>query len=263
MTTGTTGTVARTADGVGATKARRRRSALDHATAQRLAATEYGRWVDVAATITPEQWQQPTDCTGWDVRSMVAHVVGMTEMWASIRELVHQLRTVGDGGIDVLTGLQVSERADAGRDELVARLRTAGPRACRLRHRAFRLAGRQLLRPAQEMPMGAGVEWWSLGYLLDTILTRDPWMHRIDLARATGVPMTVTADHDGVIVADVVQEWATRHGRPFRLRLTGPAGGSWHEGAGGAEVELDALEFCRSISGRDPQPGLLSTSTPF
>ena len=29
-------------------------------------------------------------------------------------------------------------------------------------------------------------ETWSLGYLTDVILTRDPWMHRLDLARATG-----------------------------------------------------------------------------
>jgi hypothetical protein len=28
-------------------------------------------------------------------------------------------------------------------------------------------------------------ESWSIGYLIDVILTRDPWMHRIDLTRAT------------------------------------------------------------------------------
>ena len=58
-------------------------------------------------------------------------------------------------------------------------------------------------------------ETWSLGYLTDVILTRDPWMHRLDLARATGQAPTLTADHDGVIVADVVLEWARRHGQPL------------------------------------------------
>jgi hypothetical protein len=43
---------------------------------------------------------------------------------------------------------------------------------------------------------------WSLGYVTDVILTRDPWMHRLDLARATGQDPVLTADHDGVIVAD-------------------------------------------------------------
>jgi hypothetical protein len=32
-------------------------------------------------------------------------------------------------------------------------------------------------------------------------LTRDPWMHRLDLARATGHAPVLTADHGGVIVA--------------------------------------------------------------
>jgi len=45
------------------------------------------------------------------------------------------------------------------------------------------------------------------------ILTRDPWMHRLDLAPATDMPLHLTADHDGVIVADVVAEWADRHGK--------------------------------------------------
>ena len=107
-----------------------------------------------------------------------------------------------------------------------------------------------------------------LGYLTDVILTRDPWMHRLDLARATGQDPVHTADHDGVIVADVVAEWARRHGRPYRLELTGPAGGSWSFGTGGEEIVMDAADFCRVLSGR-PGPdggqpwGLLTTQVPF
>jgi len=105
-------------------------------------------------------------------------------------------------------------------------------------------------------------ESWSVGYLLRTILTRDPWMHRTDLSAATGLPMTLTPDHDGVIVDDVVAEWAERHGRPYQLELTGPAGGSWRRGD--AElVTLDAVEFCRIISGRGVGVGLLATQVPF
>ena len=100
------------------------------------------------------------------------------------------------------------------------------------------------------------------------ILTRDPWMHRLDLARATGREPVLTADHDGVIVADIVAEWARRHGRPYRLELTGPAGGSWSSSTGGEEIVMDAADFCRVISGR-PSPdggrpsGLLTTQVPF
>lgn len=88
-----------------------------------------------------------------------------------------------------------------------------------------------------------------------------------DLARATGEPMQLTAEHDGVLVADVVAEWAERHGRAVTLRLTGPAGGTWSLGTsvGGEapELEFDAVEFCRVVSGREAGTGLLATEVPF
>ena len=75
--------------------------------------------------------------------------------------------------------------------------------------------------------------------------------------------MELTAGHDGVLVADVASEWASRHGQPCTLRLTGPAGGTWAWGSGGPVVELDAIEFGRTISGRAPGDGLLSQQVPF
>jgi hypothetical protein len=107
------------------------------------------------------------------------------------------------------------------------------------------------------------VESWTIGYLVDVILTRDPWMHRSDIADATGRPMTLTAEHDGVLVADVAAEWAARHGQACSLTLTGPAGGSWTWGSGGEHLELDAVEFCRILSGRGTGAGLLETRVPF
>lgn len=95
-------------------------------------------------------------------------------------------------------------------------------------------------------------------------MTRDPWMHRVDLARATQRELVLTADHDGVIVADVAAEWAARHGRPCALTLHGPAGGAWTFGDGEPEqIELDAVEFCRILSGRGRGAGLLAVQVPF
>jgi hypothetical protein len=88
-------------------------------------------------------------------------------------------------------------------------------------------------------------------------------MHRLDIALATGRPPVLTPDHDAVIVADVVNEWAARHGQPVQLTLTGPAGGRWQFGAGGPDVALDAIEFIRAVSGRAPAAGLLETQVPF
>ncbi len=101
-----------------------------------------------------------------------------------------------------------------------------------------------------------------MGYLFDVILTRDPFLHRVDIAQATGVAMTVTAEHEGLIVDDVVAEWADRHGAAYHLQLTGPAGGRWRRGDG-EHITVDALEFCRALSGRAPAPGLLITQVPF
>jgi hypothetical protein len=88
-------------------------------------------------------------------------------------------------------------------------------------------------------------------------------MHRVDLADATGRALDLTPEHDGQIVADVVQEWAERHGRPYSLTLTGPAGGSWTHGHGGPTFDMDAIEFCRVASGRGTAEGLLETQVPF
>ena len=96
-----------------------------------------------------------------------------------------------------------------------------------------------------------------LGHLMDVIYTRDVWMHRVDIARATGRPLELDAAVDGRVVEDVVAEWAARHRQPFSLRLTGPAGGGFHVQDGGQSLELDAVEFCRAVSGRFSGGGLL------
>jgi hypothetical protein len=96
----------------------------------------------------------------------------------------------------------------------------------------------------------------SLDWLFSVVLTRDAWMHRVDLARAADVPLQVTAGHDGRIVADIVADWADQHHRPYDLVLTGPAGGHFAAGRDAEPRELDAVEFCRILAGRAPADGL-------
>jgi hypothetical protein len=74
----------------------------------------------------------------------------------------------------------------------------------------------------------------------------------------------LTADHDGRLIADVVADWAGRHQQPFTLDLEGPAGGTFTNGKGGGEeITLDAVEFCRILSGRATGAGLLTQEVPF
>ena len=88
-------------------------------------------------------------------------------------------------------------------------------------------------------------------------------MHRVDIARATGHTLELTPGHDGRLIADVVAEWARRHGRPFTLTLEGPAGGVFTSGVGGEAIAFDAVEFCRILSGRGAGTGLLTQEVPF
>ena len=125
-----------------------------------------------------------------------------------------------------MTAVQVRERADLTPDELLERLERPAPAPARARRRMpapIRRDPHERRRAVQR-----GGETWRLGYLLDVIYTRDAWMHRVDIARATGHEMVLTPEHDGRIVADVVAEWARRHGQPFTLTLDGPAGGTLH-----------------------------------
>jgi uncharacterized protein (TIGR03083 family) len=250
-----------------------RAPALDRTTALRLAAEEYRRVVVQLRALTPGDWTRPTDCPGWDVRAMAGHVVGMAEMAAALRQLVAQNLAAAraGGGVDALTRLQVSRWSRLSTGELVDRLEVVGPRAVRGRRRMPSLV-RRLPLPARQV-VGGERERWTVGFLTDVVLTRDPWMHRMDIARATGRTPELTAVHDGVLVADVVTEWARRHGRPYRLTLTGPAGGSWSVGEDGSAgedgsvgedgeaYELDAVEFCRLQSGRGRGDGLLAQQT--
>jgi uncharacterized protein (TIGR03083 family) len=241
-----------------------RKPMLARPMAMRLAATEYQRVVDLLRSLRPEDWAKPTECPGWDVRAMAAHLLGMAEMAASIREQLHQVKAAEKRGgvfLDALTALQVDERSQLTPDELVSRFAKVAPKAARGRRWAPAFIRRRTM--PQRQLVGDQEEAWTTGYLLDVILTRDPWMHRIDITRATGAAHVLTAGHDGILVDDVVTEWAQRHGRPFTLQLTGPGGGSWTVGDGGPQLELDVVDFCRAISGRRSADGLLATQVPF
>lgn len=241
-----------------------REPALDRTVAMRLAATEYERFSAELHRLSPKDWTRPTDCPAWDVRAVAGHALGMAEMAASFPESLRQMRKATKRAgvfIDALTALQVEEHADLSPDEVVRRYAKTGPRAARGRRRTPGFVRRR--RMPVEQPVGDTVEPWTMGFLLDVVLTRDPWMHRVDIARSAGHDPELTADHDGVLVADVVQEWATRHGQPCTLTLGGPAGGSWSFGSGGPVLDLDAVEFCRLLAGRGQGDGPLRTAVPF
>jgi uncharacterized protein (TIGR03083 family) len=233
--------------------------------ARALAEEEFRRFADLVASLTPEEWATPTDCTAWDVRKMALHVLGSAEAQASVREFAHQLRRGmrlnkeidSHHWVDGLNELQVRERSQLSNADLVTQLATVGPRAVK---------GRWGTPPPARylpVPFGPPIGWAPLKYLLDVGFTRDVWAHRIDIHAATNRPMQLSADHDGRLVADIVAEWAAIHRQPFELVLDGPAGGKYSQGEDGDRVEIDAIDFIRTLAGRLSGTGVLSNPLPL
>jgi uncharacterized protein (TIGR03083 family) len=236
---------------------------LSRAEAMALAGAEYDRFVVLLRSLRPDEWRRPTECEAWDVRAMASHILAEAESHYSLREMAHQMRAYRKAKsgpmIDAMNALQVRDRADLTPDDIVARFERAVPRSVRARRRMPGLVRRVRLKVDPPFEK----ERWPLSYLMDVIYTRDTWMHRGDVSRAIGRDVELTPERDGRIVADVVAEWARRHGQPFTLTLTGPAGGSYAAGDGDEHIQLDAVEFCRVVSGRAQGTGLLTTAVPF
>jgi hypothetical protein len=182
-----------------------------------------------------------------------------------MRENMHQMRLARkrrkELGVALEAGLssvQVAERDDLSPAELIRRLEAIAPKTVAGRRRTP--APMRAVKIAVDAPV---VEKWALGYLIDVIYLRDAWMHRVDTVAATGAELVLTPEHDGRIVADVVAEWARRHGQPFTLELTGPAGGVFTAAGGADPIVIDAVEFCSLLAGRGNPTGLLATIVPF
>jgi uncharacterized protein (TIGR03083 family) len=239
--------------------------AIDHDESMHLAAVEYARLLVVADDLRDDEWLVQTECTDWNVKDMLGHLLGMFEAQSDPEERMRQFKIAtgiaeqtGGRRLDAMTALQVSEHAALTPDALRLALHDAVPRA--LAGRTATTAEQRAAAYSSGLP-GEGT--WTFGYLFDVILTRDPWIHRVDISRAIERDVELTADHDGRLVADVVADWARRHGQPFTLTLSGAAGDRFTFGTGDPELELDAIEFCRILSGRAPGSGLLSIPVPF
>jgi uncharacterized protein (TIGR03083 family) len=239
--------------------------ALAHEEAMDLAEAEWARVLALVDALDTDDWAQQTDCPRWDVKAMLGHMLGMLELQADPADRVRQISAAAEVAgrtgclrLDAMTAQQVKEHETLTPDELRKALHAAAPRGI-----AARRATTAEQRATPYLPELPGEGAWTVGYLFDVIHTRDPWIHRVDICRATGREMVITAEHDGRLVADVVADWAARHGQPFALTLTGPAGGSFSSGQGGDPLELDAVEFCRVLSGRARGSGLLATHVAF
>ncbi len=230
------------------------------AEADGLAAAAYAALLDDLSGLSDADWQRPTDCDAWTVRDMVAHLVGAAAGHASLPTFVRQYvwgmthrKAHGGSSLDAMNARQIDDQRALSADALVELLAELAPRAVVGRARLAHYLGWAPIN------LEAAGSWYvgmptrtTMGDLCAVVLTRDVWAHRLDLARAVGHTPSVDPGVDGRIVADIVADWAIRHGRPFSLVLTGDAGGTFGAGRAGEHLTLDALAFARLMAGRRP-----------
>jgi uncharacterized protein (TIGR03083 family) len=229
---------------------------LRHADATAMAWTELDRFLTLIDSLSNEDWARPTRCTRWNVRETVAHLAGSAAAYARFAEFRRQgsgkvqkpYRQQGFSKLDAQNQIQVDDRAAATPEELLAELRTLAPREI-----AFRAKLPAAVRSVR-LPLGLGFPemgkvWVPLGYMSDIILTRDMWMHRLDISLATRRAMALTPEHDGRITALVVRDLRQSLGRTLdravHYDLSGPAGGSYLIGRGepAATIRMDACDL--------------------
>jgi uncharacterized protein (TIGR03083 family) len=151
---------------------------------------------------------------------------------------------------DATNDLQLRERANLSPDELIAELRTAGPTA--IENWAFQFRIAKLITIPH--PVGG---MFSLRHLMWVIHSRDTWMHRLDICRATGRRFEQTPEQDGRITALVMLDMERKLRKTLPKQavvfdLSGLAGGTWKIGKGEPSVmiHMDALDFSIFASGR-------------
>ena len=229
--------------------------ALDHAEAGHMAYVELDRFLSLVESLSGDDWQQPTDCTEWTVCNILAHQAGAYAGGASFAEFRRQYSPRPAPGqllVDAANARQVSDRARRGPAELIGELRRVGPAAIRARQKLP-----WLLR-ALTVPMGPPLGTVPIGYVTDLIYTRDTWIHRVDICRATGKPFVQTPEHDGRLVALILQDLGKKldvhlRGQSVIFDMTGPAGGRYRIGntlEPTAIIKMDVLQFNRLASGR-------------
>jgi len=225
---------------------------IRHSEATGLAQSQYDKLLVTLHELSEDEWNAPTDCERWRVRDIVAHLTGWAQAVVSPPEMIRQMRAARKqrdelGGIlDAQNEVQVDQRRHLSTTEVLDEFERIIPRFVK-RRRIMGGAGRYVPYPAP------GIGRTNLGFLMNVIFTRDTFMHRIDIARATGRELDL-GEPEQRLVADAAKQWARQSGAVARLHLTGPAGGEYLTADNpAATITGDAVEFCRLLTGRaDP-----------
>ncbi|MQB01013.1 MAG: maleylpyruvate isomerase family mycothiol-dependent enzyme [Actinobacteria bacterium] len=218
--------------------------------ARRVARYQLEEILAVFRDLTDEEWEMESDCEGWTVHDVAAHLLGWAEAVLSPPKLVRQLlasqrlRKEKGNVTDASNHLQVEARRAIPHGELLARMEIVLPRMLRRRS--------SLARFARYVPYYDGfLGTTNVGFIMNAIFSRDTFMHRADISRPLGREM-VLGDDDRRLLEDVVRDWARRSDARLMLHLTGPAGGDYLTSSdAAADVTVGAVDFGRILTRRE------------
>lgn len=160
-------------------------------------------------------WDRPTDCPGWSVKDVVAHLAHLeTELCRT------EQNPVVEGGagevVSAYTATGVADRRDQSPAEVIAELTAA----VELRSSRLTVLPDDPATPAPVTPGGVA---WSWGTLLRNRAV-DMWVHEQDIRRATGHPGGLGSTGAQVVVM------AFSFAMPYVVgkRVEAPAGSTVH-----------------------------------
>ena len=221
------------------------------------ARAELASFLELLSEVGPADLDQPTHWSLWRVRDIVAHQASHAQSGSGIKGFVAQLdprltrpyRSTGMSMLDALNQAQVDRRKDQPFDRVVAELKQRTDASINARVRLHPLT--RVLRVPVD-PVGL----MPLSTLLTEIFPRDMWIHRLDIADATGRPFGLDADHNEAMVAGIVRD-AAKHaskrlrGTAVELRLRGAGDRAWSFGRGDVvSLEMGVADFARLASER-------------
>jgi uncharacterized protein (TIGR03083 family) len=228
-------------------------------------------WSSLSAllgSLSDEQWAQPTSLPGWDVKAIVAHMIGTEAMMLG--------ETAPDVEIDRDAATHVRNDIGAFNEVWVQALADEPPEAVLTRFDDY--TGRRLVA-LREMPQA---EWDAESFTpagRDTygrfmqIRVFDCWFHEQDIREAVGRPghvagqaVAVTLDEVATALGFVVGKRAgVPQGCSVTFELTGSSGRSIHvevgerarvaerlEGPASVTITMPVLTFTRLCGGRVP-----------
>jgi uncharacterized protein (TIGR03083 family) len=217
-------------------------------------AAEVAAFQRLVESLDADDWSRPTASAGWSTRDVVAHVAAQCEELARFDRFLRRLRGSRKRYpdrimLDAHNQFQIDELAGRPTAALTAHLARFGPAAVRA---VRRMPGLMRRLPSSVFFPEPPLPDRRMSYLFDVLTSRDVWMHRLDIARATQRPFTVD-DHDADVVLPVIRDLGRGwRGPAVAVELTGDVTGVWTLGTGApAEpVRVDWLGFMLHLSGR-------------